>query len=129
MWSARIIGPPTAIIFEAISEPHLPSKVPTRLKPAFVAVRKKFLDRLRLSNQSPPKLQWCPARVQNAYMRPGLPRSITSQSNFDVTLDRFASRLTAEFIIFLEFFSIILGVDQFSASRLQLDSRNLPEFL
>ncbi|GBL93629.1 hypothetical protein AVEN_25627-1 [Araneus ventricosus] len=26
---------------------------------------------IRLSNQSPPKLQWCSARVQNAYMRPG----------------------------------------------------------
>ncbi|GBN48270.1 hypothetical protein AVEN_35993-1, partial [Araneus ventricosus] len=47
---------------------------------------------------------------------------ITSQSKFDVTLDRFASRLAAEFIIFMEFFSLILGVDQ-------LDSRNLPEFL
>ncbi|GBO00350.1 hypothetical protein AVEN_275218-1 [Araneus ventricosus] len=56
-------------------------------------------------------------------------RMITSQSKFDVTLDRFASRLAAEFIIFLEFFSLILGVDQLAASRLQLDSRNLPEFL
>ncbi|GBN49824.1 hypothetical protein AVEN_30001-1 [Araneus ventricosus] len=54
---------------------------------------------------------------------------ITSQSKFDVTLDRFASRLAAEFIIFMEFFSLILGVDQLAASRLQLDSRNLPEFL
>ncbi|GBM47416.1 hypothetical protein AVEN_175595-1 [Araneus ventricosus] len=26
---------------------------------------------IRLSNQSPPKLQWCSARVQNAYMRSG----------------------------------------------------------
>ncbi|GBL97129.1 hypothetical protein AVEN_144579-1 [Araneus ventricosus] len=54
---------------------------------------------------------------------------ITSQSKFDVTFDRFASRLAAEFIIFMEFFSLILGVDQLAASRLQLDSRNLPEFL
>ncbi|GBM04327.1 hypothetical protein AVEN_168147-1 [Araneus ventricosus] len=54
---------------------------------------------------------------------------ITSQSKFDVTLDGFASRLAAEFIIFMEFFSLILGVDQLAASRLQLDSRNLPEFL
>ncbi|GBO04835.1 hypothetical protein AVEN_11080-1 [Araneus ventricosus] len=54
---------------------------------------------------------------------------ITNLSKFDVTLDRFASRLAAEFIIFLEFFSLILGVDQLAASRLQLDSRNLPEFL
>ncbi|GBM13210.1 hypothetical protein AVEN_187982-1 [Araneus ventricosus] len=54
---------------------------------------------------------------------------ITSLSKFDVTLDRFATRLAAEFIIFLEFFSLILGVDQLAASRLQLDSRNLPEFL
>ncbi|GBM68101.1 hypothetical protein AVEN_66763-1 [Araneus ventricosus] len=49
--------------------------------------------------------------------------------DFDVTLDRFASRIDAEFIIFMEFFSLILGVDQLAASRLQLDSRNLPEFL
>ncbi|GBL55825.1 hypothetical protein AVEN_36405-1, partial [Araneus ventricosus] len=27
---------------------------------------------IRLSNQSPPKLQWCSARVQNAYMPPAL---------------------------------------------------------
>ncbi|GBL93652.1 hypothetical protein AVEN_25642-1 [Araneus ventricosus] len=26
---------------------------------------------IRLSNQSSPKLQWCSARVQNAYMPPG----------------------------------------------------------
>ncbi|GBM83380.1 hypothetical protein AVEN_65644-1 [Araneus ventricosus] len=52
-----------------------------------------------------------------------------SQSKFDVALDRLASRIAAEFIIFLEFFSLILGVDQLAASRLQLDSRNLPEFL
>ncbi|GBO19192.1 hypothetical protein AVEN_156840-1 [Araneus ventricosus] len=43
---ARIIGPPTALISEAISEPHCPSKEPTCLKPAFVAVNRKFLDRL-----------------------------------------------------------------------------------
>ncbi|GBN98815.1 hypothetical protein AVEN_754-1 [Araneus ventricosus] len=45
---------------------------------------------------------------------------ITSQSKFDVTLDLFASRIAAEFIIFMEFFSLFLGVDQLASSRLQL---------
>ncbi|GBO14199.1 hypothetical protein AVEN_166052-1 [Araneus ventricosus] len=67
--------------------------------------------------------------VARFYIRLLLTEIITSQSKFDVTLDRFASRLAAEFIIFMEFFSLILGVDQLAASRLQLDSRNLPEFL
>ncbi|GBM29218.1 hypothetical protein AVEN_115992-1 [Araneus ventricosus] len=30
---------------------------------------------IRLSNQSPPKLQWCSPRVQNAYMQDALPTS------------------------------------------------------
>ncbi|GBL92333.1 hypothetical protein AVEN_35865-1 [Araneus ventricosus] len=45
LWLASIIGPPTALISEAISEPPLPSDEPNRLKPAFVAVKRKFLDR------------------------------------------------------------------------------------
>ncbi|GBM82235.1 hypothetical protein AVEN_440-1 [Araneus ventricosus] len=40
LWLARIIGPPTALIS------YLPSKEATRLRPAFVAVKGKFLDRL-----------------------------------------------------------------------------------
>ncbi|GBN01408.1 hypothetical protein AVEN_180082-1 [Araneus ventricosus] len=42
---ARIIGPPTALISEAISEPHLLSKEENRLNLDFVAVKRKFLDR------------------------------------------------------------------------------------
>ncbi|GBN53683.1 hypothetical protein AVEN_189543-1 [Araneus ventricosus] len=33
-------SPPTALIPEAISEPHLPSKEANRLRPAFVAVER-----------------------------------------------------------------------------------------
>ncbi|GBM88974.1 hypothetical protein AVEN_196813-1 [Araneus ventricosus] len=43
--SAKIIGPPTSIIFEAILEPHLSSKEANRLRLAFVDVKSKFLDR------------------------------------------------------------------------------------
>ncbi|GBO07707.1 hypothetical protein AVEN_83795-1 [Araneus ventricosus] len=42
---ARIIRPPTALISEAISEPHLLSKDANSLRAAFVAVKGKFLDR------------------------------------------------------------------------------------
>ncbi|GBM40008.1 hypothetical protein AVEN_217604-1 [Araneus ventricosus] len=42
----RKIVPPTVLTSEVILEPPLPSKDPNRLKPAFVAVKKKFLDRL-----------------------------------------------------------------------------------
>ncbi|GBL75871.1 hypothetical protein AVEN_121570-1, partial [Araneus ventricosus] len=45
LWLERIIGPPTALISYAISEPRLPSKEGNRLRPAFAAVKKKFLDR------------------------------------------------------------------------------------
>ncbi|GBN92349.1 hypothetical protein AVEN_109728-1 [Araneus ventricosus] len=31
----------------------------------------RTLNKIRLSNQSPPKLQWCSARVQNANIPPG----------------------------------------------------------
>ncbi|GBO46612.1 hypothetical protein AVEN_261601-1 [Araneus ventricosus] len=41
---------------------------------------------IRLSNQSPPKLQWCSARVQNAYMRPGSHRKIDKECVFTFTL-------------------------------------------
>ncbi|GBM31007.1 hypothetical protein AVEN_198734-1 [Araneus ventricosus] len=37
--------PNTALIFQAISEPHLPSKEANRLKQAFFALKGKFLDR------------------------------------------------------------------------------------
>ncbi|GBL99676.1 hypothetical protein AVEN_249727-1 [Araneus ventricosus] len=43
--SARIIGPPTTLISEAIAEPPLPSEETIRLRPAFVVVKGKFLDR------------------------------------------------------------------------------------
>ncbi|GBM07099.1 hypothetical protein AVEN_177066-1 [Araneus ventricosus] len=43
---AKIIGPPILLISEAISEPDLPSKEPNRLKPAFIAVKRKLSDRL-----------------------------------------------------------------------------------
>ncbi|GBN20306.1 hypothetical protein AVEN_83399-1 [Araneus ventricosus] len=33
---------------------------------------------IRLSNQSPPKLQWCSARVQNAYMLPGTRKKVNA---------------------------------------------------
>ncbi|GBN13226.1 hypothetical protein AVEN_105186-1 [Araneus ventricosus] len=46
LWLARIFGPPTALISEAISEPHLPSKEANRLRPAFVADKGKVLERL-----------------------------------------------------------------------------------
>ncbi|GBN08049.1 hypothetical protein AVEN_134289-1 [Araneus ventricosus] len=46
---------------------------------------------IRLSNQSPPKLQWCSTRVQNAYMRPGPCRQATAAplavANFMATID------------------------------------------
>ncbi|GBN30718.1 hypothetical protein AVEN_162453-1 [Araneus ventricosus] len=42
LWLARVIGPPTALI----SKPNLPSKEASRLRPAFVAAKRKFLDRL-----------------------------------------------------------------------------------
>ncbi|GBM79904.1 hypothetical protein AVEN_35680-1 [Araneus ventricosus] len=45
LWLERIIGPPTALISEAISGPHLHSKEANRLRPAFVAVKGKYLDR------------------------------------------------------------------------------------
>ncbi|GBN10876.1 hypothetical protein AVEN_212997-1 [Araneus ventricosus] len=35
---------PTALISEVITEPHLPSKEPNRLKLAFVDVKAKILD-------------------------------------------------------------------------------------
>ncbi|GBM58579.1 hypothetical protein AVEN_222803-1 [Araneus ventricosus] len=38
---ARITGPPITLISKAISEPPLPSEEPNRLKPAFVAVKRK----------------------------------------------------------------------------------------
>ncbi|GBM50470.1 hypothetical protein AVEN_203062-1 [Araneus ventricosus] len=44
---------------------------------------------IRLSSQSPPKLQWCSARVQNAYMLPGLAVSF----EITVTLE-FISKVT-----------------------------------
>ncbi|GBN50989.1 hypothetical protein AVEN_264740-1 [Araneus ventricosus] len=43
----NLIGPPIALISEAISEPPLPSEEASRLRPAFVAVKGKFLDRPR----------------------------------------------------------------------------------
>ncbi|GBL92667.1 hypothetical protein AVEN_119068-1 [Araneus ventricosus] len=44
-----IIGPPTALISEAITEPHLPSKEANRLRPVFVAVNfQTARDRLAL---------------------------------------------------------------------------------
>ncbi|GBM21459.1 hypothetical protein AVEN_161068-1 [Araneus ventricosus] len=45
LWLARIIGHPTALSTEAISEPYLPSKEAYRLRPAFGAVKGKILDR------------------------------------------------------------------------------------
>ncbi|GBL92558.1 hypothetical protein AVEN_175010-1 [Araneus ventricosus] len=45
LWWTRIIGPSTAFISLAISEPYLPSEEANRLRLAFVAVKRKFLDR------------------------------------------------------------------------------------
>ncbi|GBM17664.1 hypothetical protein AVEN_202827-1 [Araneus ventricosus] len=44
--SARKIEPPTSLIFEAISEPDLTSKAANRLRPAFVDLKSKSLDRI-----------------------------------------------------------------------------------
>ncbi|GBM55567.1 hypothetical protein AVEN_74526-1 [Araneus ventricosus] len=44
LWLARIIRPTTAFMSEANSEPHLLSKETNLLGPAFVAIRRKFLD-------------------------------------------------------------------------------------
>ncbi|GBO33974.1 hypothetical protein AVEN_69937-1 [Araneus ventricosus] len=41
-----LLDHPTALISEAIAEPHLPSKEASRLRPALVAVKEKFSDRL-----------------------------------------------------------------------------------
>ncbi|GBN98400.1 hypothetical protein AVEN_275124-1 [Araneus ventricosus] len=46
LWLARVIVPPTALISEEISELQISSKEANRLRPAFVAVKGKFLDRL-----------------------------------------------------------------------------------
>ncbi|GBM28452.1 hypothetical protein AVEN_33904-1 [Araneus ventricosus] len=45
LWLARIIRPPTALISEATSEPHLPSKEDNRPRTAFLAVKGECLDR------------------------------------------------------------------------------------
>ncbi|GBL87264.1 hypothetical protein AVEN_270531-1 [Araneus ventricosus] len=42
----KVIGTPTALISQAISETPLPSKEANRLRPAFVVVKGKFVDRL-----------------------------------------------------------------------------------
>ncbi|GBM07528.1 hypothetical protein AVEN_100726-1 [Araneus ventricosus] len=111
---------------------------PTALTPAHFLLGKRITslpsvnDVILIKDDHLPRNFWKLGRIIELLPgRDGKVRAckITSQSKFDVTLDRFASRIAAEFIIFMEFFSLILGVDQLAASRLQLDSRNLPEFL